>query len=358
MREITSPRTVFSCSWTPSLVSDTTQTLATHAQVLALAKTAKLAQMQDEAFGGGGSNRRRHSTIADMTPGGAKEQWRVAIEKGAQAEIDALRGDWESYTPTGALRTDEEEKVQVAEFMALLRMRTGDVGSALVRSENLARRMWSGNVCSVHTPFHSLRKLSVITGISRWYFNSLAFSLTKEVKTKSNVPDTLEARGKEYVNAAQELRLNSDKLRAKALAADAEPRAWATEGMRTPQDRDKEAKFMAQLNEWHKEVDELKAKSERYQEEGEGYLARAFALRPALPSRVAAHMYYKSRLELARTQRKMEEEFGRDYFTKTLNSVALHGSSKARLSKEQLRRLIEAIDLEPEPTLKGKKENL
>jgi hypothetical protein len=97
------------------------------------------------------------------------------------------------------------------------------------------------------------------------------------------------------------------------------------------------------------------AKSERYQQEGEKYLARAFNLRPALPSRVAAHMYYKSRLELARTQHKMEEEFGRDYFTKTLNSVALHTNSNARLTKEQLQRLVEAIDLEPEPTLKGKR---
>jgi hypothetical protein len=128
---------VFSCSWTPSSVEHTNLTLQQHAHVLALAKTAKLAQLQDEAFGGGGdagggqSKRRRQakgSMPHHFTPGGAKEERRVAIENGEQAEVDALRGNWERYAPGGVLRSEEEEKVQVGEFMALLRMRRVDVG--------------------------------------------------------------------------------------------------------------------------------------------------------------------------------------------------------------------------------------
>jgi hypothetical protein len=44
-------------------------------------------------------------------------------------------------------------------------------------------------------------------------------------------------------------------------------------------------------------------------------MARVAPLRPSLPSTLASHMYYKTRLDLARTQRRMEKEFGRDFFT-------------------------------------------
>ena len=39
---------------------------------------------------------------------------------------------------------------------------------------------------------------------------------------------------------------------------------------------------------------------------------------PQISMSEGCHRYYFDRLELSRTQRKMEEEFGRDYFSSTL----------------------------------------
>jgi hypothetical protein len=109
----------------------------------------------------------------------------------------------------------------------------------------------------------------VIMGLSRWYFNALAFSLTKEVTTPPAIPDALETRGNEYLTAAHTLKKSSDKLRSKALYADAQPRAWVTVGMRTPQDRDKEAQFTEQLKAWHKEVEEQRVRKQERKKERE-----------------------------------------------------------------------------------------
>ena len=49
-------------------------------------------------------------------------------------------------------------------------------------------------------------------------------------------------------------------------------------------------------------------------------------LLPKISSNLAAHQYYASRLELARTQAQMEEEFGRSFFKQTLESVQGHKS--------------------------------
>jgi hypothetical protein len=57
----------------------------------------------------------------------------------------------------------------------------------------------------------------------------------------------------------------------------------------------------------------------------------------------AAHVYYRKRLELARTQRRMEAEFGRQYFTATLNAVAA-GKVHSTLTRQQLEELAHAVE--------------
>lgn len=65
----------------------------------------------------------------------------------------------------------------------------------------------------------------------------------------------------------------------------------------------------------HSTHKKTQAKADKYEEEGRGFMSRAAPLRPRLPSTLASHLYYKTRLDLARTQRRMENEFGRDFFT-------------------------------------------
>ena len=76
---------------------------------------------------------------------------------------------------------------------------------------------------------------------------------------------------------------------------------------------------------------------------GEGYAAAAVALRPQLRNTLAAHAYYRKRLELARTQRRMEAEFGRQYFTATLNAVAA-GKASSVVTRQQLAALAHAVE--------------
>lgn len=51
---------------------------------------------------------------------GLKEQWRVAIEAGKEAEKDAIAGNWEKYAPGKTLRTAEEEEVQVSDTLIMI----------------------------------------------------------------------------------------------------------------------------------------------------------------------------------------------------------------------------------------------
>jgi len=149
--------------------------------------------------------------------------------------------------------------------------------------------------------------------------------------------------------AASSLSQKAARIRRHALGEDAKPRKWATDGMRTPEDRRLESEFKKQFQAWLKESDGIKATANRYEEEKRGFLAWAAPLRPRLPSTLASHLYYKTRLDLARTQRKMENEFGRDFFTETLNKVKGQHGQAALLSDEKVRRLKGAIETEPLP---------
>lgn len=269
----------------------------------------------------------------------------------AAAAEAAEKCKWGPGGKLGALRTGDEEEVQVAEFMAVLRMRTVDVTSAQARTEALARRMWNGKACGPRSGnLQALRRLRVIGGLCGWYFRSLSFSLAEDAQVPPEVPETLAKRGRRFGAAAKHLRYQSETLHTKALVEAGKPRTWATSGMRTPQDRALEAALRARIAQTHAKAASLLRQAEAYEEEAEGYAGRAQALRPALPTCLSAHMYYHKRLGLARTQRKMEQEFGRDFFTATLNSVA-SGSSKATLSKMQLAKLVDAMELTPDPGL-------
>ena len=80
-----------------------------------------------------------------------------------------------------------------------------------------------------------------------------------------------------------------------------------------------EANFQEALRQQRGAAEEAKRRAERYDEEGDAYVARAKAMLPQLAMSVGSLRYYFDRLELSRTQHKMEDEFGRDYFTSTLN---------------------------------------
>ena len=79
-----------------------------------------------------------------------------------------------------------------------------------------------------------------------------------------------------------------------------------------------EAEFQEALRQQRAAAEEAKRRAERYDEEGDAYVARAKAMLPQLAMSVGSLRYYFDRLELSRTQHKMEDEFGRDYFTSTL----------------------------------------
>jgi len=82
---------------------------------------------------------------------------------------------------------------QVAEFVAVLRMRSVDVSAAAARSEAFVRRMWSGTVCDQHHPeTHPLRTLGLITCLGRWLFRALCFSLAPDPPCSPDIPDRLE----------------------------------------------------------------------------------------------------------------------------------------------------------------------
>jgi len=85
------------------------------------------------------------------------------------------------------------QQIQVAEFMAVLRMRSVDVSAAAARSEAFVRRMWSGTVCDKHhTDTHKLRTLGLITSLGRWLFRALCFSLAPDPPCPPDIPDRLE----------------------------------------------------------------------------------------------------------------------------------------------------------------------
>ena len=76
--------------------------------------------------------------------------------------------------------------MQVGEFVAILRMRQVDVGWALDRAEALARRMWHSKVLQFNWSLMGLRKIGVIMGLAKWYFESLAHTLVPEPKVSSH----------------------------------------------------------------------------------------------------------------------------------------------------------------------------
>jgi hypothetical protein len=176
MRQITSQRSVFSCFWTPRLeVAEAT--LAQLKRVQGAAQKAVLANAQDELASGGAVKGPLGAPAFAQAPsayvsgggsgvkviaGGIAEVRRLAIAAGVQADIDATAGVWESYAPKRTLRSEEEESQQVVEFISLISMRTADVGSALKRAEELARRMWTGAVCARKSALSALRRLSII----------------------------------------------------------------------------------------------------------------------------------------------------------------------------------------------------
>ena len=62
------------------------------------------------------------------------------------------------------------------------------------RAEKLARRLWTSRVLSMDPTLAPLRKLKVIIGVCRWYFNTLAYSLAPEPVDRTE-PDRLTHKG-------------------------------------------------------------------------------------------------------------------------------------------------------------------
>ena len=228
-------RNIFSCAWTP-MPAIANSILQEHFAILEQARTAKIALVRNEQSKG---NSEKDSE---------RELFCEAIEQGRIAEKNAENGNWrlslekdprkyhfdlhdvtarDTASPLNATPDkqknasiydnigssgcgDEKSKTvkeskDVIEFIALLRMREVDVGSAVDRAELLARRLWKSRILSLDKSLAPLRKLKVIIGLSRWLFNALAYSLAPEPVDRTE-PDRLIKKGQLLIKQARILR--------------------------------------------------------------------------------------------------------------------------------------------------------
>ena len=88
--------------------------------------------------------------------------------------------------------------------------------------------------------------------------------------------------------------------------------------MRTPKDRRMEVEFQIRLRQQRTTAERMIVQADNYDEEGQDNMKHANSMLPALSLSVRCHKYYFDRLELSRTQWKIEEEFGNEYFMNTL----------------------------------------
>ena len=233
-------RNIFSCAWTP-MPAIANSILQEHSAILERAGSAKIALERTEQSKGNSEKNLERELFCE------------AIEQGRIAERNAENGNWiislkkdpwkydfdlldvtarDTATPLIATpdgvysnkqknasiydnigssgRGDEKSKTvkenkDVIEFMALLRMREIDVGSAVDRAELLARRLWTSRILSLDKSLAPLRKLKVIIGLSRWLFNALAYSLAPEPVDRTE-PDRLIQKGQLLIKEARILR--------------------------------------------------------------------------------------------------------------------------------------------------------
>ena len=197
-------RNVFSCAWTPD-PEVASAALAEHFAVRDAAKTAKMRLGLTDGSGGGSgvgasaAGGRRSSKRGPVLTSEEREAYQEAIEEAKVSAKKAEKGEWE------VPRTEEEEEAHISEFMSILRMRQIDVGSAVDRAEKLARRLWTSRVLSMDATLTPLRKLNVIIGVCRWYFNALAYSLAPEPVDRSE-PDRLTHKGQKRKAEARRLK--------------------------------------------------------------------------------------------------------------------------------------------------------
>lgn len=263
------------------------------------------------------------------------------LEKARDEERVAQRGEW--IVP----RTVEEETEHVSELMQLLRMRHIDVTSAMNRAKDLARRLWNSTLISMDESLSGLRKLGVIVALTKWYFEALARSLAPE-PTDRMTAESLMVQGQKLKDESRRLQRQSESIRRQAMYEDSRPRKWRTEGLMTPEDRRLEVKFRENLQRTYSKADALKRRSDRLIDDSERYMTKAKDMLPKLPDKLRTFRYYYSRLNVARTRGRMQDEIGKKYFESTLRGAMLE--SQKGLTPKQLegaiRRIVQSREAE------------
>ena len=65
------------------------------------------------------------------------------------------------------------------EFASIVRMRRSDVESALLRSENFARHLWTSRTVAMDWSLGCLSKFQAVSALTKWFFEAAAFRLVK-----------------------------------------------------------------------------------------------------------------------------------------------------------------------------------
>jgi hypothetical protein len=130
----------------------------------------------------------------------------------------------------------EERRASESQFFDLMRMRALEVTVAKGRGLELARRLWTDKELRVHPELKKLTTITMVRGITMWFFNAISKRLIRLVVTENQ--------GNMLLLEARSLRKKSELLYARAagmkmMARNMEntPQSWAGKSLLSPAER-------------------------------------------------------------------------------------------------------------------------
>jgi hypothetical protein len=122
------------------------------------------------------------------------------------------------------------------QFFDVLRMRTLEIQLAEKRTEAFARRMWTSKVIRADPLLYKLTTVRIVSGLSRWYFESICKKLVQRSPT--------ELKGQKLLSKSYDVQLKCETINRKYHTAfynlkilEATPQVWHGKSMLAPKER-------------------------------------------------------------------------------------------------------------------------
>ncbi|CAM9849638.1 unnamed protein product, partial [Discosporangium mesarthrocarpum] len=248
--------------------------------------------------------------------------------------------------PMGARGMDDtpSELWTAQEFAHILRMRRTDARRALERSVAIACAVWghggdparARRVARVTSTWalgetkeevwarKPMENLTCVMGLANWLHEALLPHLVP-LPTPAAGTSELFRRGEMELLAARQTALRAAKLRQNVRLLENERKGRPRRGMLSPTDRAREVQEREDLRAWAAEASALQSRARIQRAGGESLLDEAREQMPKISQRPAGVKYYVDMLALARTQLRLEREFGHSCFRQQVPAQSTSG---------------------------------